>query len=130
MVVAKAKVVVKAGPEQREEEVHGAGVSVSRVRILPIVGRENCYRLSFVADADGVVRLVLEEAGDSSTMERDDVSRRDRGHLTRSCASRKGSNCTIVDITSDGPLRRSSVASIRCRGRCCFWSTSNEVRSR
>ena len=34
------------------------GVSVSRVRILPIVGRENCYRLSFVAEADGVVRLV------------------------------------------------------------------------
>ena len=76
---------------------------MSRVRILPIVGRENCYRLSFVAEADGVVRLVLEEAGDSSTVERDDVRAATEDISLDRVRVAKGQR-TIVDITSDGPI--------------------------
>ena len=54
------------GTRQRE-------IPVSRVRILPIIGRENCFRLSFMAGADGVARLAFGEAGDSSVVPRDDV---------------------------------------------------------
>ena len=79
------------------------GVSVSRVRILPIVGRENYYRLSFVAEADDVVRLVLEEAGDSSTVERDDIRAATEDISLDRVRVAKGQR-TIVDITSDGPV--------------------------
>ena len=50
-----------------------SAVPISRVRVLPIQGKENCFELSFVAEADGVVRLELNEAGDSTAARRDDV---------------------------------------------------------
>lgn len=49
-------------------------IAVSAVRLLPIPGARNCYRLSFRADGRGVVRLDLHEAGDSSTIPRSDIS--------------------------------------------------------
>ena len=48
-------------------------IPVSCVRVMPIDGQDNHYRLSFRADGDGVARLELEEAGDSSTVARDDI---------------------------------------------------------
>ena len=48
-------------------------IPVSSVRLLPVTGSDNCYRLSFRADVQGVVRLELQEAGDSSPIRRDDV---------------------------------------------------------
>ena len=79
------------------------GIPVSRVRILPIVGRENCYQLSFMADADGIARLAFEEAGDSSTVPRDDI----RAVAAEASLDRvrvaKGQR-TVVEITSDGSI--------------------------
>lgn len=79
------------------------GILVSGVRILPITGRENCYRLSFLADGDGLACLTLEEAGDSSAIPRKDVRAvdkkmsLDRVHLTKH-------QRTVVEITVDGPI--------------------------
>ena len=79
------------------------GIPVSGVRILPITGRENCCRLSFLADGDGFARLTLEEAGDSSALPRTDVRAvdedvsLDRVHLTRD-------RRIVVEITADGPI--------------------------
>ena len=46
---------------------------VSRIRILPIMESDNCYRLVFYPERSGTIRLQLEEAGDSSSIQRDDI---------------------------------------------------------
>ena len=79
------------------------GIPVSGVRILPILGRKNCYRLSFMAEADGVARLVLEEAGDSSTVARDDIRAVAEDASLDRVPIAKGQR-TVVEITSDGPI--------------------------
>ena len=79
------------------------GIPVSGVRILPTVGRENCYQLSFKADADGIARLVLEEAGDSSTVPRDDIRAVAEDASLDRVRVAKGQR-TVVEITSDGPI--------------------------
>ncbi len=79
------------------------GIPVSGVRILPISGRVKCYRLSFLADADGVARLALEEAGDSSTVPRDDIRTVAKGASLDRVRVAKGKR-TEVEITSDGPI--------------------------
>ena len=80
------------------------GIPISGVRILPIVDRENCYQLSFMADADGIVRLAFEEAGDSSTVPRDDIRAvAEDAPLDRVCVA-KGQR-TVVEITSDGSIK-------------------------
>ena len=83
---------------------HGRlGIPVSGVRILPIKGRENCFRLSFMADADGVACLVLEEAGDSSVVPRDDVRVLAESASLDRVPVAKGQR-TVVEITADGPI--------------------------
>ena len=78
-------------------------IPVSAVRILPIAGQENCCRLSFLAEADGIVRLTLAEAGDSSPIPRNDVRAvsnsvsLDRVHV-------KNGQRTVVEITADEPI--------------------------
>ena len=79
------------------------GIPVSKVRILPSIGRENCYQLSFVADGDGVARLALEEAGDSSTVPRDDVRAASEDISLLRVPVAKGQR-TVVEITSEGPI--------------------------
>ena len=79
------------------------GVPLSGVRILSIEGRENCYRLSFRADAEGAVRLALEEAGDSSTVRRDDVRAVEHGVSLDRVYLAKGRR-TEVEITGDAPI--------------------------
>ena len=79
------------------------GIPVSRVRILPSIGRENCYQLSFMADADGVARLMLEEAGDSSTVPRDDIRAASEDVSLCRIPVAKGQR-TVVEITSEGPI--------------------------
>ena len=79
------------------------GIPISRVRILPIVGRKNCYQLSFMADADGIVRLAFEEAGDSSTMPRDDIRAVAEDAPLDRVRVAKGQR-TVVEITSDGSI--------------------------
>lgn len=78
-------------------------IPVSRVRILALPGQENCYRLSFVAGANGVARLALEEAGDSSAMPRDDV-RAVGGQISLDCVPIVEGERTVVEITADGPI--------------------------
>ena len=79
------------------------GIPVSRVRILPIVGRENCYQLSFMADADGIARLAFEEAGDSSTVPRDDIRAVAEDASLDRVRVAKGQR-TVLEITSDGSI--------------------------
>ncbi len=78
-------------------------IPVSRVRILPVSGQENCYQLSFVAGGDGVARLALEEAGDSSAMPRDDV-RAVAEQMSLDCLPIVKGKRTVVEITADGPI--------------------------
>ncbi len=54
----------------------GAGletVPISDVRLVPVQGDENRYRVSFLAASGGRVRLELSEAGDSGAIGRGDV---------------------------------------------------------
>ena len=78
-------------------------IPVSRVRILPVSGQENCYQLSFVAGGEGVARLALEEAGDSSAMPRDDV-RAVAQQISLDCLPIVKGKRTVVEITADGPI--------------------------
>lgn len=78
-------------------------IPISGVRLLPIEGNENCYRLSFRADSDEIVRLELEEAGDSSATKRDDVrSIADDLPLERIQLTKE--QRIEVEITSDTPI--------------------------
>lgn len=78
-------------------------IPVSAVRILPIAGRENCCRLSFLAEADGIARLILAEAGDSSPIPRNDV-RAVSSNISLNRVSVKKGHRTVVEITADGPI--------------------------
>ena len=88
---------IRGGGQVRVKEV-----GISRVRILSIDG-ENCYRISFRADSDGVARLELGEAGDSSTIPRGDIrvvaddSSLDHVRLIK--GERKH-----LDVTADAPI--------------------------
>ncbi len=78
-------------------------IPVSAVRILPLVDRENCYRLSFMPEGDGSVRLTLDEAGDSTAIPRTDVRAVDDSVSLKRVNVRKGRR-TAIDITADGPI--------------------------
>ena len=81
-------------------------IPVSSVRLLPIAGKDNLYRLSFRAEAQGVVRLELQEAGDSSPIPRSDV----RIFADEGAEASLGSVALATDgrtelvITADGPI--------------------------
>ena len=79
------------------------GVPISGVRILSIPGQENCYRLSFRSDGSGVARLELDEAGDSTTIQRGDIravaDNVSLDHMLLSAGEK-----TTVDITADSPI--------------------------
>ena len=78
-------------------------IPVSRVRILPIRERENCYRVSFAIDFDGIVRLTLEEAGDFTATPRSDVKAMDgASSLERVSVARTRRN--VIEITADQPV--------------------------
>ena len=48
-------------------------VPVRDVRVLPVLGREQRFRVGFTPDADIVARITLEEAGDVGTIRRNDL---------------------------------------------------------
>ena len=79
-------------------------IPVSAVRILPITGRENCYQLSFLSKADGIARLALNEAGDSSDIPRKDIRAADEDISLDQVRVAKGQR-TVVEITADGPIK-------------------------
>ena len=78
-------------------------IPISGVRILSIPGRENCYSFSFRSDAEGVVRLLLEEAGDSSAVRRTDVRAAADGESLENIQLVKGAR-TVVEVTADAPI--------------------------
>ena len=79
------------------------GIPISGVRILAIQGQQNCYQLSFRADSSGVARLQLEEAGDSTTIPRDDVRVVHGSDSLDRVSLSKGERAT-VNITADTPI--------------------------
>ena len=86
----------------------GGGVTskpilVSSVRVLPIDDRDNHYRLSFRAEGDGVARLELHEAGDSSTVPRDDIRAVDDHESFERVHLHKGRRTEII-ITAETPI--------------------------
>ena len=78
-------------------------IPIVGVRLLPIEGNENCYRLSFRADSNEIVRLELEEAGDSSATKRDDV-RTIADDLSLERVQLTKEQRIKVEITSDTPI--------------------------
>lgn len=48
-------------------------IQITDVRLVPVAGQENRYRVSFVGAFGGEVRLEIVEAGDSTAIGRDDV---------------------------------------------------------
>ena len=78
-------------------------VPISGVRILSIEGRQNCYQVSFRSDGDGVVRLELAEAGDSSAIPRGDVRALSDDISLENVRLSAGIR-TVVDITADAPI--------------------------
>ena len=81
----------------------GRRIPISNVRILAIQGRENCYRVSFRADGNGVARLDLEEAGDSSTIPRNDVRPISENVSLKRFPLVSGER-TQFEITADAPI--------------------------
>ena len=79
------------------------GVPISGVRILLIPGQENCYQLSFRSGGSGVARLELEEAGDSTTIQRGDI-RAVADNVSLDRVSLSEGQRTTVDITADTPI--------------------------
>ena len=79
------------------------GVPISGVRILSIPGRENSYRLSFRSDSSDVARLELEEAGDSTTIKREDIRAVSDSYSLDHVPLSEGRR-TTVDITADSPI--------------------------
>ena len=79
------------------------GIPISAVRILPVQGKDNCYRLSFRAGESGLAQLELEEAGDSTTIQRGDIRATDDDvSLERVLLSKN--QRTSVEITADAPI--------------------------
>ena len=93
----------EGGTGVRGGDRKGKLIPVFGVRILAIEGRDNCYRLSFRSDTESVVRLELEEAGDSSAIRRTDVRAIDDDVSLDSIQLAKGHR-TVVEITANAPI--------------------------
>ena len=80
-----------------------SNVRIYGVRILPVSEQDNLYEVSFFADKDGPVRLILQEAGDSSAISRADIrSATDGISLEKLNVSQK--KRTSFRITADAPI--------------------------
>ena len=79
------------------------GIPVSGVRILSIQHQENTYQLSFRTGGSGLARLELEEAGDSTTIQRGDIRAIDDGTSLDGVSVSEGQR-TTVNITADAPI--------------------------
>lgn len=93
----------QGGPGPRGGTARRQSIPVSAVRILPLAERENCYRLSFMPGSDGIARLSLDEAGDSTAMPRTDVRAVEDSVSLERVNVRKGRR-TAIDITAERPI--------------------------
>ena len=78
-------------------------VDLTNVRMVPVPGSENTYRLSFNSAESGVVQLHFEEAGDSSAMRRDDV-RSAEEDVSLDSLQVYGNTRSSVIVTSDASI--------------------------
>lgn len=76
---------------------------ISRVRILPVQGSDNRYRISFRSESTGTARLEIEEAGDSSTIPLGGL--RAAEGSTLDAIGLIGGERTVVEVISDNPIR-------------------------
>ena len=84
----------------------GAGrqvLPISAVRVIPVSGEDNRYRLSFRSHRSGVARIEIDEAGDSSTNPVEDVRAADGNSLAR-VALMAGKRISL-EIVADNPIR-------------------------
>ena len=81
-------------------------VPINDVRLVAVAGHENRYRVSFVADAGGRVRLELGEAGDSTAIERKDLQAFDVDGepLGLDQVQLEEGKRTAIDITGTDPI--------------------------
>ena len=80
---------------------------ISGVRILPVQGSSNRYRLSFRSYSTGTARLELEEAGDSTTSPLEDVHAADGSDL-QGVALVAGER-TSLEIIAENPIRERAL---------------------
>ena len=76
---------------------------VSNVRLLPVQGHKNRYQLRFRAGNSGLANLKLEEAGDSSSIPRDDIRTVSDNVSLESVNLVEGQYCNI-EITAELPI--------------------------
>lgn len=80
---------------------------ISAVRVLPIPGAPNRYRLSFKAHRAGVARIEIEEAGDSNTNPLEDI-RAAGGEASAGIPLTAGERSTL-EIIADNPIRERAL---------------------
>ena len=76
---------------------------ISAVRVLPVPGAPNRYRLSFKAHRTGTARIELEEAGDSNTNPLEGVRAAD-GSTLAEIALTAGKRTPSLEIIADNPI--------------------------
>ena len=76
---------------------------ISAVRIIPVSGSDNRYRLSFTSHRAGTARIEIDEAGDSNTSAVEDVRGVGDGTL-ESVALTAGGRISL-EILADNPIR-------------------------
>ncbi len=77
-------------------------IRISRVRILPSPGQDNCRRISFVSEGSGVAQICIDEAGDSAVFPREDI--RSVGTNSLKCLQLKAGEKQTIEIEADQPL--------------------------
>lgn len=81
-------------------------VEVRDVRVLPVEGHEDRCRVSFTPLASGTVRLLIEEAGDSTALKRPDLQVFAGGVAQQLSNVVVTANTRVsLEIRGDGPLR-------------------------
>lgn len=80
---------------------------ISGVRVLPVPGSSNRYRLSFRSHSTSTARLELEEAGDSTTSPLEDVHTADGSDL-QGVALVAGERTTL-EIIAENPIRERAL---------------------
>ena len=80
---------------------------ISGVRVLPVPGNSNRYRLSFRSHRNGTARLEIEEAGDSTTNPLEDIRAAD-GSTLAGLALVAGER-TSLEINADNPIHERAL---------------------
>ena len=80
---------------------------ISGVRVLPVPGTANHYKVSFLPGRTGTASIQLEEAGDSTTAPLEDVRAADGGSLQGKALV--AGERTSIEVVADNPIRERAV---------------------